>query len=274
MSAPARSALGLAVLLVACSSARAGTSSDAGNDPDLDAAAPDEDAGRLPVVVYHPDDAKTALSILVNHGPVPRVVRGWPLIVRASVGLRRATPGDVPITPFVLTASAAGGAVLADSLMEVSAEDAMTPLTRDHLRARRTYVASSTATRSLPLGPLSFSLVIGDGQSEERLEVVDPPAAPTHGDRIEEAITRYDALMLLGDHEAALAVVRAAQDPGETELLLSALEARALLSLGRAEEGLRLIDRTILCFPADTPEPPDLLFELKHEIEAALRGHP
>jgi hypothetical protein len=233
---------------------------------------PEGDAGEATVVVYHPDDAPAALSIAVNHGPVRRVVRGWPLIARASVALRREVPGGLPVTPFVLTASAAGRAALTGELVEVAAEEALTPLTRDHLRARRVYVASSTATRGLPLGMLSLRLQVGEARRTVEVEVVDPPQGGGRGDRIEEAVTRFDEHSLRGEHQAALDAVLAAQDQGKTDLLLLALEARALLALGRTREALARVDLAILRFGTDTAEPPEGLYELKQEIEAQLRG--
>ena len=212
------------------------------------------------------------LSIAVNHGPTPRVVRGWPLIVRASIALRREVPGGAPITPFVLTASASGGPVLGGELVEIASEDMLTPLTRDHLRARRIYVASSTATRGLPLGPLSFRLQAGDAERLVRVDVVDPPAPGTRADRVEEAITRFDELSLRGEHQASLMVVLAAEDAAKSDLLLLEMEARALLALGRTEEALARTDLALIRFGTDSPEPPEGLHELKQSIEAALGG--
>lgn len=265
----------LGAFLAACSPNPDLPGGDAGPAPGDTGVSVDAEPSFIEPLVL--DDAPLLLGLAVNHLEPARIVRGWPIVVRATASVRRILPGSLTLSRFELTAADAMDQPLGLPLEPVTPDVSTAQLGPERPSVGRLYVASGTVTRALSAGEVRLRLLVGEQQQvvAVAVAVVDPPAAPNADDRLLEALHGFDYYTARGEHESARAVVADERSAAPDDPLLLELEGRALFALGRLEEALARGETAVAILrPLATEEPPDGLLTLRRAIRQAIGGGP
>lgn len=236
-----------------------------GDGPVLDAQVPMDaaaaaDGGTEPEPVPSP----LVLGLVINHEAEPRIVRGWPLIVRVTATLDDEPDRSYPIpdASLELRFLSPDGTAQAWSLQKIDADDASRALGANVASAEVRLWAGANHTATFPLGPYRGELHWGEGTRELELYVVDPPplvGPDARRARIAKAALELESLLASGDAAAAFALAEAALLADPDSITLLNWRATALAANGRLLEALTTTSTAIAQFQSQFPaadEPP------------------